>query len=468
MYEYLTVFLYYYNYLTIFYFLGINSSYLILNFLSFFAIRRYMIMSKVIKPDIIFKSNFYFPISLLIPAYNEGKMIVENVKSMLQLHYPEYEIIVINDGSKDNTAEALIAAYKMISVPREQSSFISTRAVRGIYVSTIYKHLILIDKVNGGKADALNAGINYSKHPLFCALDADSILENQSLLKISRPFIEYSDVVAVGGIIRVVNGCTTKSGEITNIDMPKSMLAKFQIIEYLRAFLFGRTGWSVLNSLLIISGAFGLFKKKEVAEAGGYKVGSLGEDFELVLRLYELYQPKKNIKVTFVPDPVCFTEVPETFEILSKQRRRWQKGLISSLLEHRGLLFNPRYGNVGLIAVPFFFIFELIGPIIESIGYIVFIISYFLGIVNYEIAVLFLICAFSIGVILSTSAIILEEISFQKYPDLKHLVILLFCSIIENFGYRQINSYYRFIATFEYLLGHKKSWGEMSRQGFQK
>lgn len=263
MYEYLTVFLYYYNYLTIFYFLGINSSYLILNFLSFFAIRRYMIMSKVIKPDIIFKSNFYFPISLLIPAYNEGKMIVENVKSMLQLHYPEYEIIVINDGSKDNTAEALIAAYKMISVPLEQSSFISTRAVRGVYVSTIYKHLILIDKVNGGKADALNAGINYSKHPLFCALDADSILENQSLLKISRPFIEDSDVVAVGGIIRVINGCTTKSGEITKIDMPKSFLAKFQIIEYLRAFLFGRTGWSVLNSLLIISGAFGLFKKKK-------------------------------------------------------------------------------------------------------------------------------------------------------------------------------------------------------------
>lgn len=460
-------FLYFYNYLVVFYFIGINVIYIMLNFLSFFEIRKYARENKAINNAIIFRSNFYIPISVLMPAYNESQNIVDSVKSMLQLQYPEFEIIVINDGSKDDTADLLKAAYKMSEVSFEPSNSLPSKSVRGIYISRTHRNLLLIDKVNGGKADALNAGVNYSRYPLFCALDADSVLDNQSILKISRAFIEEPDIIAAGGIIRVINGCRIEAGEVVSIDLPKSALAKFQIVEYLRGFLFGRTGWSAINAMLIISGAFGIFKKKEVVEAGGYRSDTVGEDMELVVRLYNKYLPDKKMKIKFIPDPVCYTEVPESLSVLSRQRNRWQRGLIDSLLLNSNMLFNPRYGAVGLVAMPFFFIFEMLGPIIEFSGYIVFAVSLFLGIASYKFVILFTMASITLGIILSVSSILLEELTFKKYSKVSHAAVLFLYSVLENFGYKQLNTYYRFRGTIDYILGNKH-WGEMTRLGFKK
>ncbi len=459
--------LYYYNYIVLFYFICINIIYIMLNFLSFFEIRKYGRVNKTAGAEVMFKSNFFIPVSILMPAYNENRNIVDSVKSMLQLHYPEFEIIVINDGSKDNTADVLKKAYKMTEVSFEPSSTLNCKNIKGIYISRIHSNLILIDKQNGGKADALNAGINYSRYPLFCALDADSVLDNRSILKISRAFIEEPDIIAAGGIIRVINGCRIEAGEVVSIGLPGSALARFQIVEYLRGFLFGRTGWSVMNAMLIISGAFGIFKKKEVVEAGGYRSDTVGEDMELVARLYNKYMPDKKIKIKFIPDPVCFTEVPESFSVLSRQRNRWQRGLIDSLLLNFNMFFNPRYKAVGLIAMPFFVIFEMFGPIIEFSGYIVLIFSLLFGIVNYKFMALFMMASITLGIILSVSSILLEELTFKKYIKISHVAVLFLYSILENFGYKQLNTYYRFMGSMDYILGNKH-WGEMTRLGFKK
>jgi cellulose synthase/poly-beta-1,6-N-acetylglucosamine synthase-like glycosyltransferase len=463
----LTNILYFYNYLVLFYFIGINLIYIMLNFLSFFEIRKYTRENKVMNAGIIFRSNFYMPVSILMPAYNESRNIVDSVKSMLQLRYPEFEIIVINDGSKDNTAYVLKAAYKMTEVSLEPSSVLHSKTVNGTYISRTHRNLILIDKQNGGKADALNAGINYSHYPLFCALDADSVLDNESILKMSRTFIEKPDIIAAGGIIRVINGCRIEAGEVVSIDLPSSSLARFQIVEYLRGFLFGRTGWSALDAMLIISGAFGIFKKKEVVDVGGYRSDTVGEDMELVVRLYNRYRPENKMKIIFVPDPVCYTEVPESLSVLSRQRNRWQRGLIDSLILNFNMFMNPRYGTVGLIAMPFFVIFEMLGPIIEFTGYIVFVFSFFMGIINYKFCVLFMLASITLGIILSVSSILLEELTFRKYTKVSHTLWLFLFSIIENFGYKQMNTYFRFRGTIDYLLG-RKHWGEMSRTGFKK
>jgi len=465
--QFLISVLYFYNYLVVFYFIAINIIYILLNFLSFFEIRKYVRENRVVNTGIVFRSNFYIPVSVLMPAYNESRNIVDSVKSMLQLHYPEFEIIVINDGSKDDTAERLKAAYKMTEVSFEPSNSLPCKNVRGIYVSKTHRNLIMIDKQNGGKADALNAGVNYSRYPLFCALDADSVLDNESILKISRAFIEEPDIIAAGGIIRVINGCRIEAGEVVSIDLPASALAKFQIIEYLRGFLFGRTGWSAINSMLIISGAFGIFKKKEIVEAGGYRSDTVGEDMELVVRLYNKYRPEKKMKIKFIPDPVCYTEVPEALGVLSRQRNRWQRGLIDSLLLNMNMLFNPRYGSVGLIAMPFFVFFEMLGPVIEFSGYIVFLVSLWLGIVNYKFVLLFMMASISLGIILSVSSILLEELTFKKYSSVSQASWLFLYSVLENFGYKQLNTYFRFRGTIDYILGNKH-WGEMTRLGFKK
>lgn len=459
--------LYFYNYLVVFYFIAINLIYITLNFLSFFEIRKYVRENRVLNSGLVFRSNFYMPVSILMPAYNESRNIIDSVKSMLQLRYPEFEIIVINDGSKDDTAGVLKAAYKMTEVSFEPSNELPCKTVTGIFVSKTHRNLILIDKQNGGKADALNAGINYSHYPLFCALDADSVLDNESVLKISRVFFEHPDIIAAGGIIRVINGCRIEAGEVVSIDLPASSLAKFQIIEYLRGFLFGRTGWSAIDAMLIISGAFGLFKKKEVVEAGGYRTDTVGEDMELVVRLYNKYRPQHKMKVIFVPDPVCYTEVPESLSVLARQRNRWQRGLIDSLLLNINMLMNPRYGTVGLVAMPFFVVFEMAGPLIEFTGYIVFAVSFIMGIIGYKFVFLFTMASITLGIILSVSSILLEELTFKKYTKVSHAAWLFFYAVIENFGYKQLNTYFRFRGTIDYLLGNKH-WGEMTRLGFKK
>lgn len=447
------------------YFIGLNCGYLALNFLSLISLSKLMRIRMVDGLPQIY-SGLTPPISLLVPAYNEQASIASSVHSMLQLSYQEFEIVVINDGSKDDTLKVLEREFALIPFPEAYRQRLGTQPVRGIYRSTLYNNLRVIDKENGGKADSLNAGINTARYPLFCGVDADSILQRDSLQRMAQPFLEDARVVAAGGSIRIANGCRVSNGFLQKVDLPKKILPLLQIVEYLRAFLFGRMGWSPLNAMLIISGAFGLFKKEAVIEAGGYRTGTIGEDMELVVRIHRLYRrAKKPYRIVFVPDPICWTEAPEDLATLKNQRIRWQRGLLESLSLNLGLLCHYRGGAAGWLAFPFMLLFEALGPIIELAGYLFMFALFLSGMISGQALWVFLFVAIGFGILLSVSSLLLEEITFHIYPRPRHLLLLLLVVLLENFGYRQINSWWRFVGIVRWLRGGQAKWGDMKRSG---
>ena len=307
------------------YFVGINLGYLLQNVVAAHGIRRYLQTSDQFEAENVF-SALDIPISVVVPAFNESASIITSVKAMLQLEYPQYELIVVNDGSADDTLEKLIDAFDMQEFPEAYRARVECAAVKRVYRSTRVGNLRVVDKENGGsKADAANAGVNMCRYPLVCIVDADSVLQPDSLRRVVRPFLEDPTTIAVGGTVRIANGCTVRQGFLEKVGLPRNFLALVQVVEYLRAFLFGRMGWSPINGLLIISGAFGLFHKETLVEAGGYNPKAVGEDMELVLRLHRLMKAKqKPYRITFVPDPVCWTDAPENLRDLKGQRVRWQ------------------------------------------------------------------------------------------------------------------------------------------------
>lgn len=449
------------------YFILVNICYLILLIISIFKTRYNMKKLMFIDYDRIFHSRITPTISILVPSYNEEKTIVENVRSLLLLKYPVFEIVVINDGSHDNTIEVLKQAFSLKKEDRICRKSIETKPLKGYYKSLSHSNLVVLDKENGGKADALNCGVNIAKYDYFCAIDSDVIIENDALLKAIRPIVEDPEhVVACGGIIRIANGCDIKNGQIVQVKLYKNPLVIFQIIEYLRGFLTGRTALSHLNSLLIISGAFGIFKKELVKIIGGYSTNTVGEDMELVVRLHRyLRSEKKKYRIVFISDPTCWTEVPESLNMLGRQRNRWHRGLIDSIIWHRIMLFNPKYGIVGLFGMPFFLFVEMLSPIIEIFGYISIFILLLFGKLEIQFFISFLLLTILYGIFLSMCTIILEELSFNKYTKFKDLVILMFVSIFESIGYRQLNLWWKLNA-FVYYFEGRKDWGEMLRKGF--
>jgi cellulose synthase/poly-beta-1,6-N-acetylglucosamine synthase-like glycosyltransferase len=460
--------IYYYNYLVLFYFLIIATVYIVLNIISFKNISRYIKKVKYVELKEVFRLHNCKPITVVVPAFNEENGIVESVRSLLQLEYPQYQLIVVNDGSTDDTLKQLFQNFQIRQASFSPYYEINCKRIKAVYLSPAYPNLVIIDKEKGGKADSINAAINISKNPLITIIDADSILERDCLLKIVRPFMENENIVAVGGTVRIANGCKVNQGYIEEIGLSKSWLARFQVVEYLRAFLFGRNGFDVVNGILIISGAFSCFRRDALIEVGGYYSGSVGEDMEIVVRLHkELRKKNKKIRITFIPDPVCWTEAPEKIKSLSSQRVRWQKGTIESIRLHKELFFNSKYGWMGMLVFPYYVLFEVLGPFIEITGYVVFIVSLILGIVPVNFAVAFFTAAFLYGVILSTLSVCLEELSFKKYSKVKHLIILMFASMFENFGYRQMTAFWRFKGLVEYYLG-KREWGKMEKKGFNE
>ena len=434
--------------------------------MAFPIVKNYVHEIETIELKRIFETTLFYPISVITPAHNEAETISESVKSFLQLEYPQFEVIVVNDGSTDETIEVLKKQFNLKKSYRTVLQQIKTKPIRQLYTSTDYPELVVVDKENGGKADSLNAGINVSRYPLVCILDADSILERSSLLKASRPFIERPETVISGGIVRIANGCRIEAGEVLSVGLPKDRLVKFQVVEYLRAFLFGRVAWSYFNALLIVSGAFGIFKKSVVIEVGGYNPKTVGEDMELVVRTHRILRKKKRpYRITFVPDPVCWTEAPTQIAYLGKQRNRWQRGLFDSLFFNRQMIFNPRYGIVGLGAMPFFLLMEFFGPLVEFSGYFVFALSVYFHLVHLLFTILFLLVAIGLGVILSVGSLVLEELTFHRYPKVSDVVNLYAYGFLENFGYRQAHTWWRVRGIIERLLG-KESWGEMKRESF--
>lgn len=447
------------------YFVVLNFGYLMLNFLSLFSLSKLM-RSRLMGDSPEVYSGLELPISILVPAYNERSSIVTSVRSLLQLSYPDFEIIVINDGSTDATFETLKREFFLVPFPEAYRQQLDTKPIRAVYRSTSHNNLRVIDKVNGGKADSLNAGINVSRCPLFCCVDADSILDKDSLHKVVQPFLEDSLVVATGGTIRIANGCKVKNGFIESVDLPGKLLPLLQVVEYVRAFLFGRMGWSPLNAMLIVSGAFGLFKKEVVIEVGGYLTDTIGEDMEITMRIHKQYRlSRKKYRIVFVPDPICWTEVPEDMATLKNQRIRWQRGLLESMFANLKLLFHYRGGWAGWAAFPFLLIFEAFGPIIETLGYIFVFVLALTGNISFQTMWVFYFATICFGILLSVSALLLEEISFKVYKRPKQFLILLFAILIENVGYRQINSWWRIVGAVRWIVGQEAKWGHMKRSG---
>lgn len=407
------------------------------------------------------------PISLLAPAYNEALTIVESVRSLLSLQYPNFEIVVINDGSDDETLNVLIEAFGLRRIERNHDLALPHAPIRAMYGAATQPRLMVIDKHNGGKADALNAGINVSRAPIICSMDADSLLEPDALLRAVRPFVDDPiRTVAVGGTVRIANGCRIDHGRVIEVRAPSNPLALLQTVEYLRAFLMARLAWSRINALTIISGAFGLFRRSSVLEVGGYTRGSVGEDMELVVKLHRLMREQKRpYRVAFVPEAVCWTEVPETIGTLGRQRSRWHRGALETFENHKDILFNPRYGRIGTVGFGYILLVDVIGPVVEAIGYLLVPAFWMMGLLSLDYFLAFIAVSFTFGVVISVGALALEESELRRFPKATDLVVLTLAAVLENFGYRQINTFWRLRGVWQYLR-KSKSWGTMTRKGF--
>ena len=448
------------------YFVIINVIYLALNFIAMFSIMHYA-REHGAKFRMRNFAEYQPPVSILVPAHNEERTIVTTVNSMLQLAYPNFEIVVINDGSTDNTLQEVVKAFGLVEFPEAYRNRLPTEPVNRVFASH-GSRVRVVDKQNGGKADALNAGINTARYPLFCVVDADCILQQDSLARVVQPFLEDATTVATGGVIRVVNGCKVKNGLMAKVELPDKLLPLVQTIEYLRAFLFGRLGWSPINALLIISGAFGVFYKERVIAAGGYQRDVVGEDMEMVVRLHDhLREEKRPYRISFVPDPICWTEVPTDLRSLYNQRVRWQQGLAESLFGNWRLMFRSNGGAVGWLAYPFMMLFECLGPVVEVLGYASVIALGLTGNLSPEAFFVFLFASIGLGVLLSVNAMVLEEISFHLYPRPGQQLKLFLVAILENLGYRQMTSVFRVIGLLRWLLSLRRRghWGHVRRHG---
>ncbi len=448
-------------------------TYFILSAFSAMDIMKYMRRNSFIDYRDILAAPSAPSISIIAPAYNESATIVENVRSLLNIHYVNFEVIIVNDGSKDDTLQLMIDEYMLEPVSFAFENKIESKPIKAIYKSKTpsLSKLTVIDKVNGGKADALNAGINVSRYDLFAAIDVDCILEYESLLKMVKPFMEQTaseKVIAVGGVVRIANSCEVHEGKIIQVNLPRNIIPRIQVLEYIRAFLLGRMAWSRLNGLILISGAFGMFDKKVTIACGGYNHNTVGEDMELVIRMRR-YMEERNEKyrVVYLPDPLCWTEAPSSFKILSKQRNRWTRGTAETLWMHKKLIFNPRYRFLGMISMPFWFLFEWLAPIVESTAFLYLIMMAFLGILNIELFVTLFLLIYAFAIMYSTAAILFEELSFHQYKKKRDIIRLLGTALLEPVFIHPLTVYYAIRGNLDLLTG-VKNWGEMKRKGFKK
>jgi len=449
------------------YFLALNSFYAVLMILSIPEIWEQTRLADDDDFQRIMQSDALPPITLLVPAYNESATVVASVTALLTLEYRNFEVIVVNDGSRDDTLDRLREAFDLFEAPRTYPETVPTRPLRALYRSRARTRLLVVDKENGGKADSLNAAINASRFPLVIAVDADTLIEPDAMLRLTRPFLLGRHIAAVGGTVRVANSCTVEHGRITDARVPRRFLPGVQVVEYLRAFLFGRLGWNRLGGNLIISGAFGLFRKDYLLAIGGYRTESVVEDMDVVVRLHRhLLRHRIPYEMPFIPDPVAWTEVPEAGRFLARQRERWHRGLLSAMWQYKGMLFNPRYGRVGLIGVPFYTLGEALAPLVEVLGYVITVVGFAFGIVNLQFALLFVLVAWGYGMLLSIWAVVLEEVSFRRYGRVGDLARLLLFATLENFGYRQRTVWWRLKAFFT-VWKQRQMWGEMTRKGFE-
>jgi cellulose synthase/poly-beta-1,6-N-acetylglucosamine synthase-like glycosyltransferase len=452
------------------YFVALNSTYLLLIVMAGLEFARHLRRIPFAGADDMFRSPLTLPVSVIVPAYNEGAGIVAAVTAMTALRYPRYEVVVVDDGSGDDTFELLRAEFDLVEVPRVVPAEVPYHSqVLSVHVARANPGtLTVVRKTNGGKADALNVGINLARHPLICMVDADSVLDPDALLSVAKPFGDDPlRVVACGGVVRIANGCKVIGGRVVDVRMPRQWLVRIQVVEYLRAFLMGRTGWSRLGGLVVISGAFGIFRRDLVVQVGGMDPGTIGEDAELVVRLHRhLRERKQDYRVIFVAEPVSWSEAPSTRKVLRRQRRRWHRGIAEILRKHRGMIGNPRYGRIGLVALPYYVVFELLAPFIELGALVLLPLGRWANAVDTAFMWRFILVAYGYGLLISLISLFIEEVSFHRYPRWGDLARGVVAAILENFGYRQVLAAWQVAGAFGALHGRKAEWGAMHREGF--
>ena len=447
------------------------GSYLMLGIFSAIALRKYLRKNSYVNYNSLVLSPLSPKISIIAPAFNESKTIIDNVRTLLSLYYNNFEVILVNDGSTDNTFEKIKDEYELTRVNYYFDYRIPCERIRGVYKSKnpSYNRLTVIDKNNGGKADSLNAGINICQSSLFVSIDADSIIEPDSILKLVKPFLEEKEkkVIGAGGVIRIVNSCEVERGHIREIRLPRQMLPRLQVLEYTRAFLLGRMAWSQLDGLMLISGAMGIFDRETVIKAGGYSIKTVGEDMELVIRMRRLMAEEgTKYEVTYIPDPLCWTEVPSDLKSMRKQRTRWTRGLVESLTTHRKIFFNKKYGSLGLLGYPYWFFFEWLAPLIAFSGFVYTIYLIIVNALNWPFYALLFVFVYTFAVSLSVWAVLFEEITFHKYKKKRDVLRLLGAALLEPFVY-PMHTFFALRGNLEALRG-KKGWGSAERSGFDK
>jgi len=465
---------YFFQYHVFFYATLIVAGCLLLTVLSFVSIRRYK-WKFTKKEDKILKESPFVPgISVIAPAYNEETTIIANVRSMLTLDYPLFEVVIVNDGSVDKTLDLLIEEFELVETPFAYIEKIRTQPFRRILKSKNpqYEKLTIVDKENGGtKADATNAGINASIFPYFLCTDVDCILSRDALTKMIQPVLNSTQqVIAVGATMRMANGCEVdENGVITRARPPKRLIPCFQEVEYLRSYLVSKMGWSLINAVPNVSGGLGLFDKTVAIEAGGYDPISHAEDMDMLLRMVAYMRDyKKKYKVLYIPVTTCWTEGPPNLSVLNKQRTRWARGLFQMFVIHRKFLLNPKYGRVGLITLPYVFLFEFLAPIIEGLGIITLIYLLFTNQINFETAYVMLGYIYLIGITISTCAVMFDlfvKKIYRKFSEYLRLILLSFTEIIL---YHPFIIFFSIKGYIDFLSKQKLEWGVMKRQGFDQ
>jgi len=459
----------YVNAVILVYFVLTNATYTLLMLVSLYAVTMHSKYAARIGNQDLLDSPVTPPVALIVPAHNEEEGIVPTVLSLLELEYPEKELIVVDDGSSDGTASRLVERFGLQAADFIYRPRLKARAPLGFFYSPEYPQLLLIRKENGGKADALNVGINMARSPYFFSVDADSIIERQGVLRLMAPVLQSRiPTVVSGGVVRIANGCTVREGKIVAVDLPGSWLERCQVVEYIRTFLFGRPGWNFLHATFIASGAFCLLHRESVIGAGGFATDTVTEDIDVIASLHRSLRAKgEPYRMVFATDPICWTEAPKEVRMLARQRRRWQLGLLQTVMKHNDMIFNPSYGALGMMGLPFHAYIEAVGCLVEALGTVLIPFSFLVGAMPLSLFLLLMFLAVGYGTLLSTGSVLMEEATIRRYPKISHVVTLMGYALIENFGYRQMTAFFRAQGAIQYLTGRRR-WETVRKSGMKQ
>jgi len=456
----------YFNAIILLYFVTTNIVYMGLMILSLYAVSLHARMAAKSGYADIADSPVTPPVALIIPSYNEADAIVQTVSSVLALTYPEKEVIVVDDGSSDDTIERLIEHFELMRMDLIYREEVPCKAPFAFYFNPERPELLVVSKPNGGKSDALNAGINIARSPYFCTVDADSLIEHDALLRLMAPVVHSPhNTVVSGGVVRIANGCTFVDGKLQHVDLPKTWLERCQVVEYIRTFLFGRPGWNFLHATFITSGAFCLLHRESVVLCGGFSTDTVTEDIDIIAELHRHLKKKKwDYRMVFTTDPICWTEAPKKVGMLARQRRRWQLGLMQTVMKHDDMIFSPRYRMLGLLSMPFHAYVEAIGCVVEATGTILIPLSFLVGAMPLSLFIMIMALAVGYGTLFSLGSVLLEESTLRRYPELRHVGVLLLYSFVENLGYRQMITFFRAQGVLQYFRG-KQTWEAVEHKG---